>query len=168
MNITWTEEQLKFLSDCADKRMSGSAIARTMTHKFKKEFTRNAVIGKAHRHKIPLYRTKSDPVVEKKITNAKRAIKELIERPKKIVKKPVIEKAEVIVVKGPFKNPLSKPTVLLDLVEGQCKYPEGDVRTNDLFFCGAPADSLRSRTYCAYCYPIMYQPLAKYRENKAK
>lgn len=162
INIQWTDEMVKVLTECAEKNMSSSQIGNKLFEKFKIKFTRNAIIGKAHRLKIKVGKPpKVKPVVVKK-ENAKIILKK--EENKTIID---IEKPATTKIDG-FLNPRAIGVSLLDLVEGQCKYPVGDIRTNDLFFCGAPADSLKSRTYCSYCYPILYQPLAKYRENKAK
>lgn len=44
--------------------------------------------------------------------------------------------------------PAARPVKLLDLKDHHCRWPHGDGRASDLFFCGAPANLSSGKPYC--------------------
>jgi GcrA cell cycle regulator len=157
--ITWTEEMVSLLKENASQGLSASEIAAILKNQFHLPFTRNAVIGKAHRIKVKVGRhklivTKPAP---KPVPKPAPKVETVVEA--KAPKKPV-NKIKFIVPKSTvmheFKNPKALGIELLFLKEGQCRYPLGDVQKNNLRFCAAPVDYGRSQSYCADCYSIVY------------
>jgi hypothetical protein len=54
-----------------------------------------------------------------------------------------------------FPNPKAKGVTFEALREGMCKFPIGDGLAN-MRFCGAAADSRKSRAYCSHCYSVSF------------
>ena len=169
VNIAWTEQMIKVLEHDAKKGKSASEIAKRLEQDFGFPMTRNSVIGKAHRNGIKLGREKialpkKEVIVVEPIKKFKMAVK-FVEQNFKEPVKPVAPNH--ILEKG-FTNPAAIGVELLDLKENQCRYPIGDVRTNDLLFCGAPTEVGRPYSYCSYCYPVVYVPARYHQRQTAK
>ena len=167
--ITWTDEMVQMLRELSQEALSATQMAERLGDKFGRKFTRNAIIGKAHRLNLEFGKSVAQKEEIKKKLPAKKPIQILAIKPKKNL----VLKTITILAEAPekpihaFANPAAVGVNLQEVREGQCKYPLGDVRTNDLLFCGAPANS-RHKTYCKYCYSIVYMPLTKYRKMQAK
>lgn len=108
--MAWTDEKIQKLQDLWGKGMTASQIAEALGD----GITRNAVIGKAHRLKLPSRPSPVKPEAKPK------------EEPVK--KDPVVEEA-----------PATKRTSLLELTEQTCKWPIGHPGDPDFYFCGKPS-----------------------------
>lgn len=50
----WDKHSIEFMKECINKNMSAGLIARELTKKFNRSYTRNAVIGKCYRMNLDL------------------------------------------------------------------------------------------------------------------
>jgi len=107
--MAWTDEKIDKLQKLWGKGLTASQIAE----KLGDGITRNAVIGKAHRLKLP---SRPSPVKAEP------------------VKKDPAPASEVKVELDE-----SKKTSLLDLTEQTCKWPIGHPGDPDFYFCGKPS-----------------------------
>ena len=179
MNIEWKEEHIEYLRECANKGLSGSEMAEELSKRFSIHLTRNAIIGKAHRLGIKFGKSSSKKIefiTEKKVGNKVKAIRQPVKRedrqileikPKKDLQLKTISILADKKRMHDFYNPNAFGVELIDLREGQCRYPMGDVRTNDLLFCGEPIDKTKQSSYCSYCHTVVYMPIRKYQEMTA-
>jgi len=104
---TWTPERVKSLEALWDQGLSASRIGMAL------DVSKNAVIGKAHRLKLP---SRPSPVKAE---------------PVKVAPPPAPEAREEVSD--------SKKTSLLDLTEQTCKWPIGHPGDADFYFCGKPS-----------------------------
>lgn len=158
-NRMWDYKMETFLKEAISEGKSSSVIAAEMTAKFQKLFSRNSVIGKAHRLNLSVgahvsLTPKTDLSKKRKPTVKKPHVRAIVS---KIVKstKNVNEKPPI----GLFKNPKALGVEFVELRDGMCKFPVGELKENTLRFCGAPADAVNSRTYCKFCYSLVYIPM---------
>lgn len=130
----WTEGQTKVLIDLWNLGDSCSVIA----DKLGGGLTRNAVIGKVHRLGLPARKTSAS-----KQRNHWQA------KPKRKNKKPTPYVLDYYAEFKPIEQvsiPIGQRRKLLELTSVHCRYPIGDPRTPDLYFCGARKAS--SSSYC--------------------
>ncbi len=106
--MSWTDEKIDKLKSLWGKGLTASQIATEIGD----GISRNAVIGKAHRLKLP---SRPSPV--------KGAPEKKVEAPEPVKK---VEKE------------ISR-TSLLDLTEQTCKWPIGHPGDADFYFCGKPS-----------------------------
>jgi GcrA cell cycle regulator len=130
--MSWTDERIELLKTLWTDGLSASQIAAEMGG-----ITRNAVIGKAHRLKLP-GRTKKVP--------ARRQPRVRIVPPE-----PMPEIVDNVI-------PLGQRRTLLELKEETCRWPIGDPGSADFFFCGGGARD--GAPYCAGHCCVAYQPQA--------
>jgi len=107
--MAWTDDKIDKLQKLWGKGLTASQIAE----KLGGGITRNAVIGKAHRLKLP---SRPSPVKAE---------------PVKVAPPPAPEAREEVSD--------SKKTSLLDLTEQTCKWPIGHPGDADFYFCGKPS-----------------------------
>lgn len=132
----WTPKMVYELNRIVAEGKSASLIAKELNSLFNKNLTRHSVIGKLHR-----IRDSSEKVESKR-------------KPTKRYKRPIYA------VDGmAFENPKAKAIEFMQLRDGVCKFPIGEIKDESLRFCGAPADSGTGRPYCSYCIQIAYKPL---------
>jgi GcrA cell cycle regulator len=125
----WTEAQSNQLRELWATTLSASAIGRIMG------FTRNAIIGRAHRLKLARRsRTGGRPNKSGKVYR-----KRLI-GPRLIVQRRIPQ-----VVYTPPDEPQSLNLTLMQLEPGQCRWPHGE---GPVFFCGAATHEASS--YCEH------------------
>ena len=124
--MAWTDDKIDKLQRLWGKGLTASQIAK----KIGSGITRNAVIGKAHRLKLP---SRPSP---------------LKAGPKKAVAVPAPAEAEPkpVVVEKPAPEKPQNMTTLLELTEQTCKWPIGHPGDSDFYFCGQP-----SRPGVPYC-----------------
>lgn len=138
--VGWTDERMTLLRDLVAQGLTSSALAAALG------VTRNAVLGKCHRHGIsvgggkpaPRPTPKSGPRVSKSVAppRPRAPARPPAPRPTAIVAQvPVLRVAAPAAAVG-----------LLDLRFGQCRFPLGGSRARAVLFCGAPA--LTGRSYC--------------------
>lgn len=122
----------------ADEQLSYTTVAKTLSREFNVRITRNAIIGKSRRLKLP-YRDKPPKVIPKP---RKRS-------PRVRVKVPVVTAAPVAPV-------ISRRggIPLLELETFDCRFPIGDF---PYLFCGRP--QAPESSYCAEHYEITHNPV---------
>lgn len=149
MGEHWTEEHIEFLKERWKAGDSASVIAKEIG------VSRNAVLGKAHRLDLPTHHT---------ITTANGFRAERKERPQRMARaKPRPEKVaevEAIINRPPppviehVVKPVSMEMSLLDLKDGDCRWPTGE--RSDITFCGHNTE--RDKPYCTYHCRLAYNP----------
>lgn len=120
--MSWTDKKIEMLKRLWGRGMTASQIATEIGE----GITRNAIIGKAHRLKLP-----SRPSPVKPETEAKVAPRQSL-KPKTNVIPP-----------SPTDH---KGLSLLELNESTCKWPIGHPGDKDFYFCGKPSQP--GITYC--------------------
>ena len=121
--MAWTDDKIEQLKKLWGKGLTASQIAKEIGG----GITRNAVIGKAHRLKLP---SRPSPV------------KAEAKKPAPAPAKPAVKQAEA----KPADAPQEKGIGLLELTEQTCKWPIGHPGDADFYFCGRP-----SRPGVPYC-----------------
>lgn len=131
---SWTLEEKELLRERWVSGLSASEIAK----KFDDKFTRNAIIGQAHRMNLP-EKSRHNKFVIKKVAP-----------PVKPVKKNT---------KIPYNEPASLHVSMFDVKHNQCRYPHGDLREATFGLCGHPV--LQQSSYCPYHFNICRQRKTK-------
>ncbi|MET3559619.1 GcrA cell cycle regulator [Bartonella japonica] len=171
--MSWTHERVELLKKFWSEGLSASQIAAQLGG-----VSRNAVIGKVHRLKLPgrgktaqavsraqktpispsssrIRRTTSTvmPADTTSCNVGATALKmEFIEED--VIENDVPTKSDVIV-------PISRQLNLLQLSENTCRWPVGDPLSSDFHFCGA--DSSENSPYCTFHAKIAFQPISERR-----
>ena len=115
--------------------------------------TRNAVIGKSHRLKLPPRPTLKRVAPQRNIAN--RRIKHWFKhKPKTASIIEVAPRPTVITVCD--HEPTPRHLTLLKIGPHECHFPFGDARDGGITYCGAPKSS---GAYCAYHRSVVYQPV---------
>ncbi len=161
----WTDERVEMLKQLWSEGLSASQVSTEMGF-----VSRNAVIGKVHRLKLPSRgrpeRQKSKP--EKRIFKPNAgitshvAIPEQVEVSKRVVSTPDHERGEPPDPEADI--PSSRHLTLFQLKEDTCKWPNGDPLTEDFDFCGN--DTNYQGPYCAYHSRLAYQPAVERRRHR--
>ncbi|WP_074381125.1 GcrA family cell cycle regulator [Bartonella doshiae] len=172
----WTCERVELLKKFWSEGLSASQIAAQLGG-----VSRNAVIGKVHRLKLP-GRGKTAQVVSRaqktlvgsnppsprmrrttstilSTNNATSCSVGATALKMEFVAEEVTEvdmsaKSNVVV-------PISRQLNLLQLGENTCRWPVGDPLSSDFYFCGA--DSGENSPYCAFHAKIAFQPISERR-----
>ena len=134
--MIWTDEAIERLRELVAEGWSMSRIGDDLG------LSRNAVCGKIHRMKIVV---SPKPLVGKVKSG----------KPERVAPfRPPANLPPPLVVVPPPEEPNSLQLQLLDLVSGQCRYPQGD---RDFLFCGHPQREHSS--YCAYHHRLTNNPI---------
>ncbi|WP_354188671.1 GcrA family cell cycle regulator [Bartonella silvatica] len=169
----WTCERVELLKKFWSEGLSASQIAAQLGG-----VSRNAVIGKVHRLKLPgrgktaqgVSRVQKNPTSPSSSrtrrttstvlpTNSdscsieETALKADIAA-ESMTEKNISEKSNVVV-------PISRQLNLLQLSENTCRWPVGDPLSSDFHFCGADSDE--NSPYCAFHAKIAFQPISERR-----
>ncbi|WP_455480827.1 GcrA family cell cycle regulator [Bartonella sp. B12(2025)] len=170
--MSWTCERVELLKKFWSEGLSASQIAAQLGG-----VSRNAVIGKVHRLKLPgrgktaqgVSRAQKIPASPSSSrmrrttstvlpTNAAScSVEETAVNPKfveDVTETNMPEKSNVVV-------PISRQLNLLQLSENTCRWPVGDPLSSDFHFCGA--DSGENGPYCAFHAKIAFQPISERR-----
>ncbi|WP_455479494.1 GcrA family cell cycle regulator [Bartonella sp. B23] len=173
--MSWTCERVELLKKLWSEGLSASQIAAQLGG-----VSRNAVIGKVHRLKLPgrgkiaqgasraqkVLTGPSSPSPRVRCTpstvlptNAASCDVGVTALKTEFVAEDVTEmdvpmKSNVVV-------PISRQLNLLQLSENTCRWPVGDPLTSDFHFCGA--DSGENSPYCAFHAKIAFQPISERR-----
>lgn len=171
--MSWTRERVELLKKFWSEGLSASQIAAQLGG-----VSRNAVIGKVHRLKLPgrgktaqaVSRTQKTPISPPSScirrttstgmpTDAPSCSVGATALKMEFVAEDVIEtdipaKSDVVV-------PISRQLNLLQLSENTCRWPVGDPLSSDFHFCGA--DSSENSPYCAFHAKIAFQPISERR-----
>ncbi|ALE03364.1 GcrA family cell cycle regulator [Bartonella ancashensis] len=174
----WTSERVELLKKFWNDGLSASQIAAQLGN-----VSRNAVIGKVHRLKLPgrgkttqsvSRAQKNQADVSSSTSRINRAVSpiasvnaassnvgttdlnvELVDDD--VAKGDVFAKSDVVV-------PIARHLNLLQLSENTCRWPVGDPLLSDFHFCGA--DSGEGSPYCTFHAKIAFQPLSEKRRVK--
>ncbi|WP_375621972.1 MULTISPECIES: GcrA family cell cycle regulator [unclassified Bartonella] len=172
----WTCERVELLKKLWSEGLSASQIAAQLGG-----VSRNAVIGKVHRLKLPgrgktaqgstrVQKTPvgssspSSPRVRRNtstvspINTSSVSIEETALKTEFIVEDvkevDISTKSNVVV-------PISRQLNLLQLSENTCRWPVGDPLSADFHFCGADSDE--NSPYCAFHAKLAFQPISERR-----
>ncbi len=171
----WTCERVELLKKFWSEGLSASQIASQLGG-----VSRNAVIGKVHRLKLP-GRSKTAQGIsraQKTVVGVSSSAPRMRRTPSTILptnaascsvgatalKMDVVTEdvAEVdMSAKSNVVVPISRQLNLLQLSENTCRWPVGDPLSSDFHFCGA--DSGENSPYCAFHAKIAFQPISERR-----
>ena len=112
--------------------------------------SRNAVLGKAHRLRLP--RKKTAPV-RRHVRARSHAVKPAFVKPKP---RPLPRPRPVSPNPNPIEIPVAVMLSIMELTDHACKFPIGDPREPGFGFCGHP--STEGKPYCAYHCRVAYAP----------
>jgi GcrA cell cycle regulator len=148
----WTDERMEQLRVLWDRQLSASEIGRILGA------TRNAVLGKVHRMRLPSHK----PVTEPSRTKPK-----LKRNRNRFVPTRLYDRAPA----RPLPQLVDVPAQvrprfvsIMDLKSGDCRWPIGDPRKPTFSFCG---DGVRdSSSYCAAHHQLAYRPSQDRRPGK--
>ncbi|WP_455474231.1 GcrA family cell cycle regulator [Bartonella sp. B30(2025)] len=172
----WTCERVELLKKLWSEGLSASQIAAQLGG-----VSRNAVIGKVHRLKLPGRGKTTQAVsrVQKTLTNSNPSTLRIRRTTSTILsmdavpsntevealKMTSVAESETTAMDMPEKSnvvvPISRHLNLLQLSENTCRWPVGDPLSADFYFCGA--DSGESSPYCAFHAKIAFQPISEKR-----
>jgi GcrA cell cycle regulator len=133
--VSWTDERVALLKKLWGEGRTAAEIAKVLGG----SFTRNAVIGKAHRLKLS---SRISPITG---TTAK-------------VKPANTQRTHVVRAKAPPPLPIKinvKGIKLIDLKERMCRWPLGDPQDPDFKFCGC--NTVPGMPYCPDHARMAYQ-----------
>ncbi len=170
--MSWTDDRVELLKKLWAEGLSASQIAGQLGG-----VTRNAVIGKVHRlglsGRATTSRVKPNRARRHKTTRANNtprlglfstsnaALRTLSNNPDAPREEPFRSQFVELVI------PEEERVDLVDLKEGQCRWPIGDPQEGDFHFCGKSKSE--SGPYCDYHAEIAFQPLSRQSaRNKAK
>lgn len=163
---TWTAERVEALRRLWGEGHSASAIAAQIGG-----ITRNSVISKAHRCKLPgrvvgpSAMAKRKPKVNPAVKPVA-AIKRAPGRTKGATIPPAIIAAQPMPAETPVPlAPVSRNLTVLDLRPGDCRWPHGHPGQPGFGFCGAP--SVPGKPYCACHDAIAYSRPEPVRKRRA-
>lgn len=132
--MSWTDERVTLLKKLWGEGRTAAEIARSLGG----GFTRNAVIGKAHRLKLSSRISPVSSAPKVKPANTQR-----VHAPKVKTAPPLPVKIDVKRIK------------FIDLKERMCRWPLGDPQEPDFAFCGCAA--VPGLPYCADHTRMAYQ-----------
>jgi GcrA cell cycle regulator len=141
--MLWTDDSIEQLKTMWTAGMSGGQIAATLGG-----LTRNAVIGKVHRLKLP---TRESPLGAQRKRNPKRAYPHI---PKAL--RPTIRNDTAQSATETKPTPRKQRRTLLQLTSQTCRWPIGDPGTKDFYFCGGFPKG--GGPYCVAHCVLAYQP----------
>jgi GcrA cell cycle regulator len=158
----WPEAQTELLKTLWAEGKSGTEIAAAIADQFGTRLSRNSVIGKVHRLKLPA-RPKEVVTIAQKRSGRKAAKRLAKPKPAKRVTLPPlpINRPEIAADAPPPRAaafvalPGTTPKSLTDLaVRGECRWPIGE---NPTLFCGCATDGV----YCTAHAAMAYRPVEK-------
>ncbi|MBB4075983.1 GcrA cell cycle regulator [Bartonella fuyuanensis] len=171
----WTCERVELLKKLWSEGLSASQIAAQLGG-----VSRNAVIGKVHRLKLPgrgktaqgnvraqktpVGSNPSSPRVRRNISTvspiniSSDSVEEITFKTEFVAENikevDMSTKSNVVV-------PISRQLNLLQLSENTCRWPVGDPLSADFHFCGADSDE--NSPYCAFHAKLAFQPISEKR-----
>lgn len=155
---TWTDDWIEKLRSLWAEGLSASQIAVELGG-----VSRNAVIGKVHRLKLPQRKTTTASVRR----SAQTPSVATSARPSVARVTPAISRGGGVIAHKPKVQPaVPQPDAevvpifpritLMDLGTSTCRWPIGDPTSSDFRFCGAKTES--GAPYCTYHACMAYQP----------
>jgi GcrA cell cycle regulator len=155
--VGWTREATEQLAALWQSGASGSLIAAAINRDHGTAFSRNAVIGKINR--LGLARRAVGVPRSAKPRAARRARpgdgRRAFPSPLLRLARLTLDTADRVAVDdiGP---PVGRRCSLLELDDATCRWPVGDPRTPEFYFCGGKP--LAGRPYCVHHAAVAYQP----------
>jgi GcrA cell cycle regulator len=155
--MNWTDERINLLKTLWTEGLSASQIAAELGG-----VTRNSVIGKVHRLKLPRRAAVSPPEAagRKRARKPRRALKApwrqiQAEPPKFVSEAPA----------GPVEASMPIPTPTISFLEldncpalpSRCRWPFGDPAKEEVRYCGKRP--IAGLPFCGYHCRLAYQPL---------
>lgn len=128
----WTETVEIRLSELWAEGLSAAKCAAALNEQFNLRFTRNAIIGKAHRENFPL---RGRPIAKPKPPRKPRVY--AFKPPRPVIAPPEVIDQQI---------PIEQRTTLLQLDALRCHWPVGDPQDSNFFFCGGIAHE--NSPYC--------------------
>ena len=144
----WTDEAVALLTKLAAAMLTNIDISRALYRAGFQGFTRNAVIGKIHRLRLP-HNTNPHVTRTRKPRRPKQPSPE----------KPVRQKPPapmVIDMPPPSPDEIIRVASLIDLEPHHCRYPIGDPRGAIFGFCGD--SKVFGLSYCERHAMVCYKP----------
>ena len=162
---SWEKETEILLVQLWNDKVPAGEIALQILQRYKQAYTRNAIIGKAHRMGLPkrgrLFKAESQkpkaerthpislPKAEKpKAFKMNPQNHTIAPAPSQPLWQPEPEPDNIV--------PIGQGCSLLQLENDKCHWPLGDPQQKDFFFCGGKAVS--GLLYCGYHARIAYNP----------
>src|SRR5579885_3127986 len=159
-DVVWTSPLVVELRGLWKAGRTASQCAALMQEKFGIVFSRNAIIGKAHR--LGLSGRRQSAVVREphaprppRALRAPQPIATEMQKVRRVVvnfdgRFRVIEEMQPILPEMPASEiPLAQRKTLMELTNETCRWPYGEPGTPDFFFCRSEeADSAAGRPYC--------------------
>lgn len=133
VNGPWNDERIERLKLLWAKGLSASQVAALLDHKP----SRNAVIAKVHRLKLPSRET---------IVRLKEVSKRKKKKPKNITMKLDFLKPEIEPLPLPRSDDIARKS-LADLEGNECRFPVGDPKEQGFGFCAL--EIVPGKSYCA-------------------
>lgn len=156
--MSWTTNSISKLKTLWEKGISTSEIGKKLG------FSKNAIVGKAHRLGLKSRSNTTIKTIKRKKIPAlvvpKVAPKVEVEKIEK-TQKPEIE-LPVFIPKKLKKN--AKVIGIMDLKKGMCRWPMGDPRSPDFSFCGEPV--FKNKPYCLTHCSEAYTLSGKHKDLK--
>ena len=163
MGSAWTDERYEKLTTLVTEGYSASQIATMLNEMSGDPLSRNAVIGKIHRHGLVMSGTRNPASAERKANRQRKRLNRL-----RLVKalhqgegeSSMREKALAALKAEPRAKPRNEPitaeAIPLDqLTDRTCKFPLGDEMAHPPFlFCGKP--TVAPLPYCAHHARLCY------------
>lgn len=165
----WPQERIELLTKLWADGLSCSRIANQIGH----GLSRSAIIGKVHRLGLP---GRGSPAAEARRMNKAEGVKKYrgtkrddnfrfrrkisvgYTQPQRVkaAPEPIVPLEEIFI-------PLEQRRTLLQLTAETCRWPVGDLETEDFYFCGAvPKDG---KPYCGPHCRIAYMPVTQRQKN---
>lgn len=143
----WTTEMRGKLAKLHGDGFSGTLIASELNKEFGTTFSRNAIMGALHRSGMTKRQSTKfawPHSVERRKDNGGGSVYSIARR--QITGFKLLEKQKIS--EAPFLG-----IALLDLKDGQCRFPRGEKPT---LFCGQPQKE--DSSYCPHCHSIATRP----------
>lgn len=140
---------------------SGLVVAAKLNEEFGTSYTRNAVMGRAHRLGLEKRKTLVAKVRTRQPSTRIRFRLVRPSKPTKPTKPPKPPKPEPIEIQDTL-IPFEQRRQLIDLGPNECRWPVGDVGEPDFFFCGGKADD-----GCSYCPGHLQRSIGYHRPTGA-
>jgi len=146
-SVVWTSERVESLTRLHKLGLSATLISRRLNAEYGTQFTRNAIIGAAHRAGLPKRPSKERAgtlAIERRRDHGGGIVYSIARRQvtgSKPLQKQKISASVFLGIK------------LLDLKDGQCRFPRGDKPS--ILFCGQPQQE--GSPYCAHCHSIAHE-----------
>lgn len=157
----WTDPHVDDLKRLWADGLSASQIQKELNNSYNAGYTRSAVIGKVHRlglsGRVKVKKLTSDVPGPRRSPGRRRLA--FVPSPTSEQHRQNIEKAKAFEDATPVVDaeiPQTQRVHLIELRDGHCRWPVGDPRSPDFFYCGGKR--IEGFPYCAHHSRVAYQP----------